>query len=250
MGKLIDYIWKISNSVETDYRNLSLLPVVIGYDGKDAYKIAPHLNSNSTNIKHVHASYGRHSDDIGSDSYRINFHSFEMYCPILLVYSLENINSEDIEEIYPFNKEDYKKESVCQDGPELEYFSLGNQVENIIKYIECIFGSNEAYLCGELKGMGSESVEISVIRNLYTTSLNPKVKTIYVDIKDFRLIDEKLECIILPERLQVVDEFMTLASRPNLKVIGYKTYTTLHPASYNYEVAKLLVEYLRGKGKL
>lgn len=250
MGELIDYICKTTEPVDEDYRNLSLLPVVIGYDGNDAYGIASHLNSNDIDAKQVHTSYGKHSDNIGSDNKINNLESFELYCPILLVYSLENVDPKDIKEIYPFSIEDFKNESVYDDIPELEYFSLGNQVENILKYIECFFGTNEAYLYGQLRQVEKRNIVTRAIGSLYTKSLNAKVKTIYVDIKNFQLIDENLKCIILPERLEVFEEFETLTSRFGIVVKEYKTNTTFHPAWYNYEVAKLLEEYLRETGKL
>ena len=43
MGTLLEYIWEISNSVETDYKNLPLLPVIIGYDAIEAANIAEHI---------------------------------------------------------------------------------------------------------------------------------------------------------------------------------------------------------------
>ena len=134
-------------------------------------------------------------------------------------------------------------------------FSLGNHDENILKYIECIFGSNEAYLYGQLKKTDSKSRVISVIEHLYDKSNNPKLKTIYVDIEYVRLIDENLECIILPERLLAFEEFKSFSKYSDSKysgvtIIEYKTNPTHHPAWYNGVVSDLLEGYLREKGKV
>lgn len=53
MGTLLEYIWEISNSVETDYKNLPLLPVIIGYDAIEAANIAEQINSNKIKMKQV-----------------------------------------------------------------------------------------------------------------------------------------------------------------------------------------------------
>ena len=255
MGTLLEYIWEISNSVETDYKNLPLLPVIIGYDAIEAANIAEQINSNKIKMKQVHAGYGRHSDSIGINSLARNLDEFEWYCPILLVNNIQKIGRKHIKEIYPFSIEDYKEESICKDGPEVERFSLGNHDENILKYIECIFGSNEAYLYGQLKKTDSKSRVISVIEHLYDKSNNPKLKTIYVDIEYVRLIDENLECIILPERLLAFEEFKSFSKYSDSKysgvtIIEYKTNPTHHPAWYNGVVSDLLEGYLREKGKV
>ena len=236
MGTLLEYIWEISNSVETDYKNLPLLPVIIGYDAIEAANIAEQINSNKIKMKQVHAGYGRHSDSIGINSLARNLDEFEWYCPILLVYNIQKIGRKHIKEIYPFSIEDYKEESICKDGPEVERFSLGNHDENILKYIECIFGSNEAYLYGQLKKTDSKSRVISVIEHLYDKSNNPKLKTIYVDIESF-------------------EEFKSFSKYSDSKysgvtIIEYKTNPTHHPAWYNGVVSDLLEGYLREKGKV
>lgn len=252
MGELLDCIRTMPKLIKGE-RNLSLLPVVIAYDGNDAYEIVKKLNSNCTDEEkeqEILGGYGKHSENIGADAKINDLENFQYYCPVLLICNLEHIKPNAIKNIYPFSVEDFELEPIVKKVDNIEDYSLGKQVRNILDYIEYLFGSNEAYLSGDLKAVEENNKAILVIKQLYTRSLNAKVKTIYVDFKNLQKIDENIECIIYPERLNMQTVFSTLSSRFGVETITYKTNTTKHPAWYNYEAARLLEEYLRKEGKL
>ena len=174
MCELLEYIQR--EIKEEKGKRISLLPIVIAYDGLKAEAIARKLNSNKKVGEKISSCYGKHSENIEKNGGQKNL-EYEYYCPVVFIYDIEKINPQVIKGIYPFSKEEFEEEPVSDDNVNLESFKLGYNIENIVNYVEVFFGTNLNYFYGHLKDVKTSNAQISVIKALYSDSINAKVKT-------------------------------------------------------------------------
>lgn len=250
MSALLEYIREVVG--EEHENNIPVLPIVMAYDGKNANYIANKLNLNKIETdgeENLFSSYGKHSDNIDGHNEQNNL-EYVLYCPVVFIFDIENIDPEAIKSIYPFSPKAFLEDAIGKDIREVESFDMGTSIDNVVKYIECFFGTNKDYFYGSPKQVDKICLQACVIKNLYDKSLDSKVKAVFIELYDFEKIDQNLKCIILPERLMAYPTFTVLAERPGMEVKTYKTNPSWFVGWHNAEVNNLLEEYLIEMGKM
>lgn len=250
MSGLLQDIVEQFQTISDEETDICVLPVIKVYEGSKGCELIEETGKADFDKIHSkdieYAYYGKSAEMIGEElTQREELKKYyEWYCPIALVLDSQKLK---YDKIYPFDVKEYEE---CEYELPVKSFELGNELQNIQKYIALFYGTNEQYLDGIGKdGLNSDSREVSTLDFIHKRqSFNLKMHTVSVIINEISSLIEYTDCIILPDKLMAHAHFQKMKQNTNIIFKEYKIMMHLHPAYYNRNIHILLREYLEETG--
>lgn len=222
-----------------------VLPGIVACDGNDSFELLKELKEkNNLEDEEIYIYYGRHADNISKNVAGCDDREkqYALYCPAVFVFNIEKLK---LKNSYPFNPESFNPKDK---RIKMNDYELGVPIENIQKYISCVYGSNDSYWKGAVDdGKIKDSREMVNLTAMQKISFDTRLSTVTMLVERIKLLQEYLECIIIPEKLLVYKEFETIQSSETLRIITYETDIVEHPSVYNLLVGNMCKDYMKNR---
>lgn len=244
---LMDYLDKNYKSSD----NLASLPLFHSCEGSTGIKIietgalTPQTCS-VFNKKLLYFFYGKPAYPVAEKFSKTRTSAF--LCPVCFIVNPEKIT---IHEIYPFDTGAFCSNKYSDFFPrniELINYQLDSNLDTIKTYISTLFGDNDNYIDGRCIQTDDNLMEIELLIKLLNATgafeIDERANTIEILSTEQSLIEDVVECIILPNSLLRDPRIKDYLSTHNIQYKTYRFRTLTKPDRYNEAIFHLAMEYI------